>query len=256
MVATNILEKKVFFIYPHSVIQTKLIQELIDREYEIYFINDHQKIESICEYYTSPLIYINIDEGLEESQWEKLIESLMEKDSSNHARIGIVTYNDNADLARKYLMDLMLPCGFIKLKIGVNDSTDIIIKTLDANEVKGNRKYIRTRCNSEEASFNTSILGNIHNGCIVDISSVGMTVTFDDNLELVKNSYLKDIQLKLRGILLKVSAIIIGFRELDGEKKLFLLLFDQSITNLTRSKIRSFISKTLQHNMEKKLNIK
>lgn len=50
---TDALGKKVFFVYPHSVIQNELIQDLIDREYEVYFINDHNKIQSICEYYTA-----------------------------------------------------------------------------------------------------------------------------------------------------------------------------------------------------------
>lgn len=249
------LGKKVFFIYPHSVIQNELIQELIDKEYEVYFINDHNKVSSICEYYTSPILFINIDEALEEPQWEKLIRSIMESDGTNHARIGIVTYNENAELAQKYLMDIMVPCGFIKLKLGVNDSTQIIIKTLEANEVKGKRKFVRARCNADEATLNATINGSLSSGHIVDISSVGMAVTFDNDADLKKNAYLKDIQLKLRGILLRVSAVVIGHRIQEGEKTLYVMLFDQYVTTQIKSKLRSYINRTLQHEMERKLQI-
>lgn len=250
------LGKKVFFIYPHSVIQNELIQDLIDREYEVYFINDHSKVSSICEYYTSPIIFINIDEALEEPVWEKLIRNILRNDSTNHARIGILTYNENALLAQKYLMDIMVPCGFIKLKLGLNDSTAIIIKTLEANEVKGKRKFVRARCNPNEATLNVTIFGSLVSGSIIDISSVGMAVQLDDGTELVKNSYLKDIQLKLRGILLRVSAVVIGHRNSEDEKTLYVLLFDQYVNEQIKSKLRSFINRTLQHEMERKLSIK
>lgn len=246
--------KKVFFVYPHSVIQNKLIQELIHREYEVYLVNDHRKIESICEYYTSPVIFINIDEGLAEPEWESLIRSLLEKESTKHASIGIVSYDDNAELSKKYLMDIMVPCGFIKLKLGLNDSTDIIIKTLEANEVKGSRKYVRAKCLSDDAGFNVQIFDRIEKGNIVDISSVGMAVTFDYDPELQKNAYLPDVQLKLKGIVINLSAVVLGFRKIEGDKTIYLLLFDHKMTNVNKGKIRSFIHRSLQLNMERKLN--
>ena len=252
---SKVMGRKIFFIYPHSVIQNKLIQELISCEYEVYLINDYRKIESICEYYTSPIIFINIDEGLPELEWEALIRSLTEEESTKHAGIGIVTYNDNKDLSKKYLMDIMVSCGFIKLKLGINDSTGIIIRTLEANEVKGDRKYVRAQCNFNEARLNINLNDKIKSGVIKDISSVGMAVTFDGNLDLPRNSYLPDVQLKLRGILLRVSAIVMGFRKIDGEKDVYLMMFDNKISTMNKSKIRNFINRTLHQEMEKKLSI-
>ncbi|MBI9098394.1 MAG: PilZ domain-containing protein [Spirochaetaceae bacterium] len=248
------LGKKVFFVNPHSVIENKLIQELINREYEVYLIKDHRKIESICEFFTDPVIFINIDEGLVESEWEILIRSLMEKESTRHSRIGIVTYNDNSLLSRKYLMDIMVPCGYIKLKLGLNDSTEIIIKTLEANEVKGKRRYVRATCHPDDAKFNVPISDRIEKGYIVDISSVGMAVQFESNLNLLKNSFLPDVQLKLKGILINISVVVLGFREIEGEKKTYLLMFDSRISKINKMKIRKYIHRTLQQNMERKLN--
>jgi hypothetical protein len=250
------LGKKVFFIYPHSVIQNQLIQEMVDREFEIYFLHDHSKVLSVCETYESPIIFINIDEGLQEPQWEKLIRTIMEKEETNHAMIGILTYNDNSLLAQKYLMDLMVPCGFIKLKLGVIDSTAIIIKTLEANEVKGKRKFVRAKCNADEATLNVTLQKSLQKGTIIDISSVGMAVQFEKDIKIEKNSYLKDIQLKLRGILLHVSAVVIGHREDSENKTIYVLLFDQYVTEQIKSKLKSYINRTLQHEMERKLKIR
>jgi len=247
--------KKIFFVYPHNIIQNKLVQDLINCEYEVYMINDHEKIESICKNYISPIIFINIDEGLEETEWEMLIRSLNKKECTKYSGIGIVTYNENKDLSKRYLMDLMVSCGYIRLKHGINDSTGHILKTLEANEVKGNRKYVRAQCNFEQARFNIKINDRIENGTIKDISSVGMAVFLDGNIELVKNSYFPDVQLKLKGIILRVSAVVLGFRRVEGEKDLYLLMFDSKMSTSNKEKIRNFISKTLHHNMEKKLNI-
>lgn len=247
--------KKVFFIYPHSVIQKELIQELVNREYEVYLINDHRKIESICENYNSPIIFINIDEGLIEQEWELLVRSLMVKQSTKQAMIGILTYNNNPDLIKKYLLDIMIPCGFIQLKLGLNESTEIILKTLEVNEVKGNRTYLQTKCNPDDARFNIQLTGKIENGSIIDISSIGMTVIFDNDIELSKNTYFQDLQLKLKGILLTVSAVVLGFRNDEWGKTVYLLMFDNKMPSSNRSKIRTFIYKTLQQDMEKKLGL-
>ena len=58
--------RKIFFVYPHSVVQNKLIHELINREYEVYLINNHNKIKSICQQYIDPIIFINIDSTLQQ----------------------------------------------------------------------------------------------------------------------------------------------------------------------------------------------
>ncbi|MBI9098200.1 MAG: hypothetical protein JEY91_06965 [Spirochaetaceae bacterium] len=247
--------KKVFFVYPHNVIREKLIQELIDREYEFYLINDHNKIESICENYKSPLIFINIDKGLKESEWERRIRLLSENEQTRHANFGILTFHNNEKLSKKYLMDIMVPCGFIQLKQEMKLSTDIIIKTMAANEMNNDRKYLRAKSNSGCTRFNACIMNKIEHGCIVDISSVGMAVCFDKNLTIAKNSYLPDVQLKLKGVLLNVSAVVLGCRESEGEKTEYILKFSNRTSSSSRSKIRAYINMTLQQNMEKKLNL-
>lgn len=248
--------RKIFFVYPHSVVRNELIHKLIDREYEIYLINDHSCIELICEKYIDPIIFINIDEGLSERQWEDLILNIKSNQSTQHAQFGIFTYNENEYLSKKYLMDIMITCGYITLKLGTMESTDIIIKTLEVNEAKGRRKFLGTTCNINESTFNLIKDDNKYHGNIISISSVGMSVMLKGDQKFRSRDSLNDIQLKLKGVLINVSAIIVGVQKSKDNRLVYLILFNRDIPSTSRAKIRLFISKTLQQKLESELDYK
>ena len=62
------------------------------------------------------------------AEWEEYIKGIIGSEGTKDVRIGIVSYNENKELAEKYLMELMVPCGFIRLKLGIEESTQIILK--------------------------------------------------------------------------------------------------------------------------------
>ena len=57
-----------------------------------------------------------------------------------------------------------------------------------------------------------------------------------------------------KGILINISVVVLGFREIEGEKKTYLLMFDSRISKINKMKIRKYIHRALQQNMERKLN--
>jgi hypothetical protein len=79
--------KKVFFLYPHSVIQQELLRELVAHEYAVYLVTDHIKFRKIMGEYREPVIFINIDDYLSEEEWKDYISEIMESDD-NDARIS------------------------------------------------------------------------------------------------------------------------------------------------------------------------
>ena len=88
---------------------------------------------------------------------------------------------------------------FIKLKLGLEQSRSIILKTLEANEAKGRRKYLRIDCwQHRNTELNVKLGEKLCGGRIKDISSVGMAFIFDESQDLNKNTMLNDVQLKLR----------------------------------------------------------
>ena len=132
--------RKVFFLYPHSVLNEELLVEILENEYEIYCIRDHEAAARVAAAWPGSIVFVNIDEGLRELQWEAWIRHLIDAPETASTRLGIMTYNPNPELAHKYLMELMIPCGFIQLKLGLAEGKRIILKTLEANEARGRRR--------------------------------------------------------------------------------------------------------------------
>ncbi len=138
----EIMGRKVFFLYPHSVIQNDMFRILIKNEYEVYSIDDHIKMKELSIRFPESILFINIDDKLNENEWESYIKDIL-SDTQKISRIGILTYNKDQNLAKKYLMEMMVPCGFICLSLSLEQSAATILKTLMVNEAKGRRKFLR-----------------------------------------------------------------------------------------------------------------
>ncbi len=241
--------RKVFFLYPHSVFTDELFLEILTQEYEVYVLKSHEAAWKITESFPGSILFINIDDVLSEKDWLDWVAKLTKDPVRGQTRVGILTYNQNQELARRYLMDMSVSCGFIQLKQGLVESTRIILKTLEANEARGRRRYVRARCiDPQKATFNIRHMGKIHAGVILDISAAGMSYRLDKPFPIKEKAALDDIQLKLKGVLCRVSGIHAGITQ-DGAAR-NLLMFKQPVPGDTREKIHRFIYHSLREEME------
>ena len=241
--------KKIFFLYPQSVIQDELISFLLINEYEVYFLNDHIKALRIFKRFTNSICFINIDDGLKEPEWEQYIKTLKIKKETADVQIGILSYNNDPALIQKYLMDIGVKCGFIQLKLGVKQSTDIILKVLEVNEAKGRRKFVRANCEKDpRIVMNFGYKESNYEGSILDISSVGIACEFPAPVPVENKTVLHKIQLNLRGSLVQADAIILS-RRYDSEK-ILVMVFNPRPKEAELEKIHNFIHKTLQKTIE------
>lgn len=247
------LFKTIFFLYPHNVVQNKLYLNLVDSEYEVYFVHDYRVLKSICENFPSPLIFINPEKGRSLSVWKDSIAELQSHEKYSHARLAIISYNNKLVKQEFFGPADGQSLQYILLQQGFHDGTDDILKLVYQYTRERPRKYIRACCGDGEAVFNVKIEGIYEYGEIIDMSSVGMAVRFSGPVELLRNTYLKDIQLKLKGMLLLLSAVVVGTRLADKGNSVYVLLFDRKTTKLTRSRIRLFINRKLHMEIEKKL---
>jgi hypothetical protein len=241
--------RKVFFLYPHSVLNEDLLVEILSNEYEIYTLRSHEAAAKIAEAHPGSIFFVNIDEVLRETQWEVWIRRLMTRPATASTRIGIMTYNPDPGLAKKYLMDVGIPCGFIQLKLGTAEGKAIILKTLAANEAKGRRQFVRARCgDSRKASFNVTIRGAQLTGLIADISAAGMSFRLDKTVHLRPHEEFQDMQLRLRGTLCRLNGTLAGTLRGDSDRQL--LLFKLPLAEEVRAKIHRFIFLSLQEEMD------
>jgi hypothetical protein len=246
-VAARQRERKVFFLYPHSVLNEELLVEILSNEYEIYCLHDHEAAVKVMAANPESILFVNIDDTLKEHQWEAWIRRLTRAPQTSSTMVGILTYNPDPGLARKYLMDMMLPCGFIQLKQGLADGKRIILKTLEANEARGRRRFVRAKCTDpKKASFNVTVKGRHVTGAILDISVAGMTFRADGGMDVKPETLVEDVQLRLRGTLCRLSGIMKGAGGSAGD----LLMFTNPVAPEIQEKIHRFIYATLQEQID------
>jgi len=237
--------KKIFLLYPHSVIRDEMLDFLIMAGFETYTLNDEKKARKILVKYPGSIMFINIDEGMKEIEWEKYIKNLMEDPQTNSSRLGIMSYNQDRELMQKYLLEMSLPCGYIQLKLGLQESTKILVGALEATEARGRRKCIRAECEDDiNATVNYRVESDVYRGRILDISSAGIAAKFDKATQLANNAVIHDVQLKLRGGLVMTNMIFIGQRRDD--KRIQILLFDPRLSTEHKLTIHRYIKQCLQ----------
>ena len=237
--------KKIFLLHPHSVIRDEMLDLLIMAGYETYTLIDEKKARKILAKFPGSIMFINIDEGLKEKEWEAYIRGIQQDPQTKNTQLGIMSYNQDRDLMQKYLMELSIPCGYVQLKLGLQESTRIILNVLEANEARGRRKFIRADCEDDiSSSINYKGDSGLHHGNILDISSAGIAAKFDKFDSLPLNSVIHDVQLKLRGGLVMTNMILMGQRRDD--KHVHILLFDPKMSTDNKLIIHRYIKQCLQ----------
>ena len=239
------LGKKIFLLRPHSVIRDDMLDILIMAGYETYTIFDEKKAKKLLAKFPGSIMFINIDDGLKESEWEAYIKGIIEDSTTKESRLGIMSYNHDHDLMRKYLIDLAIPCGYVQLKLGLKESTKIILGALEANEARGRRKFIRTDCDDDlNATINFKDSSGLCHGKILDISSAGIAAKFEKVSDLTLNNHLKDVQLKLRGGIVMTDMACMGQRR--DNKSIYILVFDSKLPMESKLTIHRYIKQCLQ----------
>jgi c-di-GMP-binding flagellar brake protein YcgR len=146
----------------------------------------------------------------------------------------------------KYLMKIAVPCGYIQLKLGLQESTKIILAALQANEARGRRRHIRAFCEDDAyATLNYKRDSSLYQGKLLDISAAGFAARIPGLPDLIVNSVLKAIQLKLHGVLIMTDVVLMGKR--NDDSAVCILLFDPNkIDQSNKLAIHHFIKQNLQ----------
>ncbi|MCL2478526.1 MAG: PilZ domain-containing protein [Treponema sp.] len=237
--------KKIFLLRPHSVIHEEMLEILIMAGYETYTLFDEARARRLLEKFPGSIMFINIDEGLSEPEWENYICKIQEDETTRDCRLGIMSYNQDRKLMQKYLMEISIPCGYIQLKLGLQESTKIILGALEANEARGRRRSIRADCHDDlNATLNYRGDSGMYHGKLLDISSMGVAAKMDKVDNLPANSMLRQVQLRLRGGLIITDMIFIGKRR--DSKDEFIMLFNPKMPKDQKSVVYRYIKVCLQ----------
>ncbi len=240
--------KKVFFLYPPTIIK-EIIREVVRQEYEAYILESHAAALRILAKYKDSILFINIDEVLKEEEWEKYVAELLANPATAGTRIGILTYfKKERELMERYLINIGVQCGFIRIKMSPEECQQIILKTLAVNEARGRRRYVRAICNEKLDLFNVIWQDTRYQGSIIDLSYAGMACYFhDETLILREGTVLGNIQLVLRGASCILSGTVMKVIPQTTEHSIYIIMFNTAeFKPVIEEKIHTFIFHCLQ----------
>ncbi|WP_245534755.1 pilus assembly protein PilZ [Treponema primitia] len=232
------------------IVQNDIVEALIQEELEVYVIKDHEKLRKIVTQYPDSVILVNISEQMPEGDWERWIRGIMADQATARVDIGILCPNGDAKLQQKYVNILKLKCGYIQVKSDSKVLFRQLMEALKAANARGQRKHIRAALEGDAVTaINLPVNGDFIKGTLKDISTVGLSCVFERDPGLGKNSLCQDVQIKLQSMILKIEGIVFGSR-IDGDTKIYVIVFTQRTDPAVRAKIRKYIQTTLQSRID------
>jgi len=253
-VSSDITGRKIFFLFPTNSIQNHIMNELVQQEYEVYTAKDHSRLLRSLKKMSDSVVFINMDEGMAASEWEKWISGI--KSACPKLDFGVFSSKPDDELRDRMIKSSLVTCGFFALKHDMSKCTEPVIENLIKVNVKGRRKYLRAALAPDaNAVINIPHNGEYINGVLKDISVVGVSCVFEQDPNYPKNTLLSDIQLRLQSQLLRVESVVFGSREGGSTgDKIYVLLFTQKVESEVRAKIRKYIQQSLQSKMDVEIN--
>jgi len=249
---SDLLGRKIFFLYPTPSVVNQVILELAQLEYEVYVARDQARLARVLKKYPDSIVYANLDDGMSEAEWERWISGILTLVPT--LQIGCFTVNNDEEIKNKYIEKLKVTCGYMPLKVDMSNTAEKINVILDKLNSKGRRKYLRAALDGDKnATMNIPHNETFLNCVIKDISVVGLSCVFEVDPDFKKNTLIKAIQIKLQSVLINVDGMVFGSREEDGQR-IYVILFLQKTSPETRAKIRKFIQQILQNKMDTEIN--
>lgn len=243
--------KKVFFLYPPPVLND-VVEELARKEFEVYLARDPERVRRALRQFPESILFINLDDGLEEAQWAAFVKELSADSGTAAVGVGVVTMNEDPALREKYLMDLQVPCGFVVLKIGAAKTAEILAKTLDANEARGRRRFVRALCAPGVALCVVEYDGETLRGELSDLSSAGMALRFEGK-SLRPGTVLRSLQLSVKGARVLADGFVAARRGGEDAAAHVVMFDPSSLDEARKDKLRSLVCRINQNAMDRLL---
>jgi hypothetical protein len=243
------LGKKVFFLYPPPVL-TEVIDSLALQEFEVYLARDHVRLKRFIGSFPDAILFVNLDAGLDEAGWVSYVEDL--RRDAPAVGVGILTLNDDTKLREFFLMNLQVQCGFVILSIGASRTAEILAKTLEANEARGRRKFVRAICAPGAGQCAVEHEGATLRAELTDLSSAGMAIRIEGGTSLKVGTVLRDMALTIKGQRLLASGVVVAKRrDDDGNGDIHVAMFDPgSLDEARRGKLKSLVFRINQLAMD------
>lgn len=239
--------RRVLFVDPPSVVHEQMIQFLVTAQHEAAIVRDPRQILPVLRKFPRSVVYFNMDSHLPSGALEQIIHGVLNTRDDHGADVGILSYNENQELARHYLMDLGITGGYVILSLGFEKSARIVLRAVEAAEAQGKRRFVRVKPPKGKASLNVVVGSDQIHGEIIDISVVGLAAYLPQDFPV--GTEFDSVQLKLWGTLLTVSSRVAGIRK-TPLGTIAVLMFAEIEDGNRRGKLHAFLKRVMQHEVD------
>ncbi|MCQ2584032.1 MAG: hypothetical protein MJ185_00450 [Treponema sp.] len=228
--------RKTLFVTPDtSIFPESFCEDYLAEGYECYFIQNEkkisleQKIEIIISVFNDVILFFNLDANIPGVDIYSMIKRIRERHGDEVLMGAMFCKRQNKDekarIEYKYLYDLGLTCGCIQLEYQKKLNFDIIEKVLFANQAMGRRKSVRALGNNG-CTFGFTHNKETYSGVLQDISVSHFSFIMPkDKLTLKNYERIEDIQLNIKGLHFRSSAIYFMSRDVSEENVLMVFMF-------------------------------
>jgi c-di-GMP-binding flagellar brake protein YcgR len=141
----------------------------------------------------------------------------------------------------------------VVLKLGASKTAEILAKTLEANEARGRRKFVRATCPPGSGQCNVEHEGMTLRAELTDLSSAGMAIRFEGEPSLPVGSVMKDIAISVKGQRLIASGVVVTKR-VGPDGPVHVLMFSPaSLDESRRDKLKILVFRMNQSSMDRVL---
>jgi hypothetical protein len=243
--------RKILFFFFSPDTEEKLLKRIASFEYEVYSISDppDRYIKFIREN-PNAIIFTNGSNCPKNSNWRDNFLLLSSACADHDIKISTWVRKDRGWEHDPELTNFSPPVRLINPGEGYEKISEYILSFLKKHNARGRRTFVRIRCDDcYSATFSVKHHKEIHNGTILDISTVAIACTFADNIELKVDTRFDDIQLRLGGHISPVSGTVFRKRDIGG-KTVYVILFDIKKHPETHARISDYIYHCLQKRIE------
>ncbi len=242
-----IFGRKVFFLNPPLSIENNVVDNLKLLEYEVYIIREYNLAKPVLRNYGNSICFIYIDDEMSFDGWFNFIKSFENDESLNKVFLGVLSYKTKPKDQERFLMNLKLPGGFVRLDKKIEEVSKQLEGILEINGAKGVRKVIRLDLKDSKDVNGYFNYGSIlYSFRLVDISVMGFATITSAKMGQIfkKGSFIKNISITMGRYSFYCTVQIYESR-IVGDNCTVVALFADTTSPEIKKKIHDFIYTTL-----------
>lgn len=240
---------KVIFLNPTFGGHGEVFKQLVEDEYELYFIENYRDAKSVLREFKDSICFVHAEGNMDKRKMINFIISCAKDDSLNSTIFYLIT--EELTLKEKKALEEAKPCyeNMIAFNPRTAFLTQAIKLNLEEKNAKGRRQFVRVSCvDDKDAMALAEMNGRIYKFKMHDISIVGSACSVEAKFESMfqKGTVIPSVNFSLSGKQIAVGGVAVyGVFPADGNIKL-VLLFREALTGENKDFVHKYIGASFE----------